>query len=165
MADEGKVVIPLDFVSNFDNGRYGRKVGDMIWKKLEREGGFLIPETMLDVRDTCQSKDLHPAPDLSLEKMKKIVQDNFGAHVGIFGSVERAPGHDFDVYDLVIKCVDFTAYPEAKVIYQCKARTNSVRPLRGLRRDAQLTTMAWAGIANWARLAGLSVYHSSLCPL
>ena len=33
--DEKKVVIPFDFVSKFDNGRYGQIVGEMIWKKLD----------------------------------------------------------------------------------------------------------------------------------
>ncbi|OHB71923.1 MAG: hypothetical protein A2V70_10465 [Planctomycetes bacterium RBG_13_63_9] len=125
-ADGQKVVIPFDFVSKFDNGRYGQMVGDMIWKKLEREGGFIIPETMLDVRDTCASNQLHPSPELPLEKMKRIIQQDFGAQIGIWGSVERAPGHDSEVYDLVIQCVDFAAYPKPKVIYECTARTNSV---------------------------------------
>ena len=125
-ANEQKVVIPFDFVSKFDEGRYGEMVGDMIWKKLSRDGGFIIPETMLDVRDTCRTNNLNPSPEMPLAKMRKIVQEDFGAHIGIWGSVERAPGHDFEIYDLVIKCVDFTAYPEAKVIYECSKRTNSV---------------------------------------
>lgn len=58
-----KTVIPFDFASKFDDGRYGQMVGDMIWKKLDREGGFLIPESMLDVRDTCESQNIHPGPD------------------------------------------------------------------------------------------------------
>ena len=33
-ADARKIVIPFDFVSKFDDGRYGQMVGDMIWKKL-----------------------------------------------------------------------------------------------------------------------------------
>lgn len=125
-ADGRKVVIPFDFVSKFDDGRYGEKVGDMIWKKLEREGGFIIPETMLDVRDFCASRNLEVGPDTSLDKMKKIVQEDFGADIGIWGSVERAPGHRWDVYDLVIKCVDFSAYPEVNVVYECNTRTKTV---------------------------------------
>ncbi len=125
-ADAKKVVIPFDFVSKFDQGRYGQMVGDMIFKKLQRRRGFIIPETMLDVRDTCKTNHLHPSPELTLDKMAKIVRLDFGAHIGIFGSVERAPGHDWDVYDLVIKCVDFTAYPNPKVIYEKKARTKTV---------------------------------------
>lgn len=125
-AEARKTVIPFDFVSKFDQGRYGRTVGEMIWTKLEREGGFIIPETMLDVRDTCKANDLHPSPELPPEKMAKIVREDFGAHIGIFGSVERAPGQDRDVYDLVIRCVDFTAYPEPKMIYHCAARTKTV---------------------------------------
>ncbi len=125
-ATEQKVVIPFDFVSKFDDGRYGQIVGDMIWKKLDRQGGFIVPETMLDVRDFCSSNNLRPSPKLSMEKMKKIVRDDFDAHIGIWGSVEKVPGHDWDVYDLVIKCVDFSAKPQPKIVYQCNARTNTV---------------------------------------
>ena len=60
-----KVVIPFDFVSKFDDGRYGQMLGDMIWKKLSREGGFIIPESMLDVRDYCESHKLEPSPDMA----------------------------------------------------------------------------------------------------
>ena len=91
-ADAQKVVIPFDFVSKFDDGRYGQIVGDMLWKKLSREGGFIIPESMLDVRDYCASHKLKPSPEMDLEKMKKIVRDDFDAQIGIWGSVERAPG-------------------------------------------------------------------------
>ena len=91
-ADTRKVVIPFDFVSKFDDGRYGQMVGDMLWKKLSREGGFIIPESMLDVRDYCASHNLKPSPETDLEKMKKIVRDDFDAQIGIWGSVERAPG-------------------------------------------------------------------------
>jgi len=125
-ADERKVVIPFDFESKFDDGRYGQMVGDMVWKKLDREKGFIIPETMLDVRDFCQSQGIKPGPDTSLNKMKGIVRDDFGAHIGIWGSVERVPGHEGDVYDLVVKCVDFSAAPEPKVIYEASARTQVV---------------------------------------
>lgn len=121
-----KTVIPFDFVSQFDDGRYGQMVGDMIWKKLEREGGWVIPESMLDVRDTCQSQNIHPGPETPIEKMKQIMENTFGAEIAIWGGVERAPGADWEIYDLVIKCVDFSQYPEPKVIYEVKTRTNSV---------------------------------------
>ena len=124
-AGSRKVVIPFDFVSKFDNGRYGEMVGDSIWKKLSKETGFIVPETMLDVRDTCKTNDLHPTPDTPLETVRKMVTDDFGAQIGIWGSVERAPGTTGEIYDLVIKCVDFSA-AEPKVVYEVKARTNSV---------------------------------------
>ena len=57
-ADAKKVVIPFDFVSKFDDGRYGQMMGDMIWKKLSRQRGFIIPDSMLEVRDYCQSHKL-----------------------------------------------------------------------------------------------------------
>ncbi len=125
-ADTRKVVIPFDFVSKFDDGRYGQMVGDMLWKKLSRDGGFIVPESMLDVRDYCASHKLKPSPEMDLEKMKKIVRDDFGAHIGIWGSVERAPGADAEIYDLVVKCVDFSEKPNPKTIYEIKARTHSV---------------------------------------
>ena len=69
-----------------------RCIGDMLWKKLSRERRFIIPESMLDVRDYCTSHHLKPSPDMDLEKMRKIVQGDFDAQIGIWGSVERAPG-------------------------------------------------------------------------
>ena len=125
-ADARKVVIPFDFVSTFDDGRYGRMIGEMVWKKLSREGGYIIPESMLDVREFCDSHKLAPSPETSLERMKKIVQGDFGGQIGIWGSVERAPAAEKDVYDLVIKCVDFSAQPRPKVIYETTVRTKSV---------------------------------------
>ena len=124
-ADKQKVLIPFDFVSRFDNGRYGAAVGDMVWKKVQRVGGFILPESMLDVRDTCERNHAHPAPDMPLERVKKIVEDDFGGQIGIWGSVERVPGHEEDVYDLAIRCVDFSAPGGPKVVYQCNASDQS----------------------------------------
>lgn len=124
--DSRKVVIPFDFESKFDKGRYGEMVGDMMWKKMSKETGFIIPETMHDVRDTCKTNGIKIGPDTPLEQVKKYVTDDFGAQIAIWGSVERAPGHDGEVYDLVIRCVDFGAGAEPKVIYEISARTNSV---------------------------------------
>jgi hypothetical protein len=120
-----KVVIPFDFESKFDNGRYGEMVGEMIWKKIQRDGGFVVPETMLDVRDTCKSNNLKPSLERTLAEMKKMVTEDFGAQVGIWGSVERVPGNEWEVYDLAIQCVDFSG-PEPKVVYECRKRTKSV---------------------------------------
>ncbi len=125
-AGSKKVVIPFDFVSDFDQGRYGQMLGEAIWKKLSRQGGFVIPESMLEVRDYCTSHKLKPSPETDLEKMRQIVEGDFDAQIGIWGSVERAPGADGEIYDLVIKCVDFSARPRPKVIYESKARTRSV---------------------------------------
>ncbi|MGA2796571.1 MAG: hypothetical protein ABSE63_03220 [Thermoguttaceae bacterium] len=124
--DQKKVLIPFDFVSKFDDGRYGQMVGEMIWKKINGEGGFILPESMQDVRDYCQSHHILPSPDDSLDKMKKIVKEDFDGQIGIWGSVERAPGTEGEIYDLAIKCVDFSAAPEPKVIYETKSRTKSV---------------------------------------
>ncbi len=120
-----KVVIPFDFESKFDNGRYGRMVGEMIWKKLEREGKFVIPETMLDVRDLCDQLDFHPGYDTPIDEVGKVVREAFDAHIGIWGSVERVPPHTRDVYDLGIKVVDFSG-PKPVVIFDEKHRTKTV---------------------------------------
>ncbi len=121
-----RVVIPFDFVSRFDNGRYGQMVGEMIWKKLQAEGGFIIPESMLDVRDFCARSKIELGPDTPLATARRIVTEDFGGDIAIWGSVERVPGHEWDVYDLVIKCVDFSASGEPRVIYQIQARTKTV---------------------------------------
>lgn len=126
-AEDGqKVVIPFDFESRFDNGRYGQMIGDMIWQKLHREGGFIIPDSMADVRDYCSMNQIVVTSQTPLDKMKNIVREGFDGHIAIWGSVERAPGFSGDVYDLVIKCVDFSQPGEPKVIYEKTARTNSV---------------------------------------
>jgi len=124
-TDQRKVVIPFDFVSRFDNGRYGQMVSDMIWKKLQREGGFIIPDSMLEVRDFCESQQIQIDPETPLAEVARIVRGQFGAHIAIWGSVERAPGAMWDIYDLVIKCADFSG-AEPKVLFDLAARTNTV---------------------------------------
>ena len=63
---------------------------------------------------------------MDLEKMKKIVRGRFRRPDRHLGQRRAAPGTEGDVYDLVIKCVDFSAEPKPKVIYDRQARTNSV---------------------------------------
>ncbi len=121
-----KVAIPFDFVSKFDDGRYGRMMGDMIWKKLSRSAAFIIPESMHEVRDYCAAHRLNPSPETDLKTMRKIVRQDFAAQIGIWGSIERTPGAEGDVYDLTIKCVDFSEEKRSKVIYDKKVRTRTV---------------------------------------
>ena len=122
-----RVVVPFDFVSEFDNGRYGQMVGDLVWKKLDKQGEFLIPESMADVRDICTMGKIEIGPKTPLDHVKQVVRRDFDADVAIWGQVERAPGHEWEVYDLTVKCVDFTASIEPRVIYQkTGVRTNSV---------------------------------------
>ncbi|MFW6171046.1 MAG: hypothetical protein ACODAD_11190, partial [Planctomycetota bacterium] len=106
-----KIVIPFDFESAFDQGRYGRKLGDLIWKKLQRRGTYIIPEAMLDVREWSERTNTVPTPDTSLEKMQSIVQDTFGGDIGVWGKIERRPNVQWDQYDLWIKIVDFSHSP------------------------------------------------------
>src|SRR5271165_6223436 len=68
-----KVVIPFDFESKFDNGEYGQTLGDMFWVKLHRQGGFVIPESMQDVRDWCQRTHMIPGPDTTMKMMREVV--------------------------------------------------------------------------------------------
>lgn len=120
-----RVVIPFDFESQFDDGRYGRLVGDMVWKKLEREKGFVIPESMDDVRAVLERKKLNLSPSTPLAQMKQIVRDEFGGEIAIWGKVERVAGNATDVYDLTILVADFSVDPP-KTIHEAKGRTKTV---------------------------------------
>jgi hypothetical protein len=125
--DRQKVVIPFDFQSKFDNGRYGAMVGDMLWKMLQREKGFVIPDSMQEVRDLCEADSIRLGPDTPLEQVKQIVRRDFDAAIGIWGGVERVEGTEGDMYDLWIRCVDFSVEPEPKVIYELThVRTKTV---------------------------------------
>ena len=97
---------------------------------------------MLDVRDYCESHKLRPSPEMDLDKIKKIVEDDFGGQIGIWGSVERVPGAEGEIYDLVLKCVDFSAKPKPKVIYETKARTKSVSEIPHLYVKQMLDALA-----------------------
>ncbi len=119
-----KVVIPFDFESRFDDGRYGRMVSDMVWKKLSRDGGFVLPESVQEVRDWCERNRFRPGPETPLAKMKDALKDQAG-DIAVWGKVERVAGHETDVYDLWIKVVDFSADPP-QVLYDKKARTQVV---------------------------------------
>ena len=96
----GKVVIPFDFVSKFDNGRYGQMVCDSIWKKLDKAGQFVIPDAQ-DIRDLCSTNNIKIGPNTPLAEVEEVVRKTFDAQIGIWGSVERAPGTDGEIYDLV----------------------------------------------------------------
>jgi hypothetical protein len=120
-----KVAIPFDFESKFDDGRYGQIIGDLVWKRLQRQGGFIIPEAMQETRDWCERNKFLPGPDTPLDKMKAIVTREQAGHVAIWGKVERVAGNETDVYDLWIYVADFSTDP-VKMIYEKKARTNTV---------------------------------------
>jgi hypothetical protein len=139
--DAKKIIIPFDFVSNFDNGRYGRQLNESVWTKLNREGGYVLPESVQEVRDYCQSHHLAPTPELPLGEMRRIVREEFDAQIGIWGSVERAKGAETDIYDLVIKCVDFSGDGEPKTIYAVKARTKTVSEIPHIYEKALLDAL------------------------
>lgn len=120
-----KVVVPFDFVSRFDNGRYGQMLADSIWKKLDQLKDFDIPE-MQDMRELCEAKKIQLTPDTPLDKVRQVVRKDFDAQVGIWGSIERAPGAEAEIYDLSIRCVDFSG-DQPRVIYEkTNVRTSSI---------------------------------------
>jgi len=120
-----KVVIPFDFESRWDNGRYGQMVGEMIWKKLSKEKRVVTTESMLEIRDLCAEKQVRITPETPLEQVRQLVREVFDAQVAIWGSIERVPGTEGEIYDLVLKCYDFSG-SEPRCIYEKRARTNSV---------------------------------------
>jgi len=120
-----KVVIPFDFESRFDDGAIGQTIGEALWTKIRREGRFVLPESMQDVRDWCQRTGTRPNPDMSLEAIKKIVVDEQAGDIGIWGKVERVEGFDTDVYDLWITVADFSTKP-VNILYRKKSRTKTV---------------------------------------
>src|SRR5262249_15691939 len=109
----------------FDQGRYGQILGDMIWQKLQRQGGFTLPESMLEVREWCQRNKILPGPDTPLARMKQIVCKEQAGDIGIWGKVERVAGFDTDGYQLWICMADFSADP-VKIIYKKEVRTQTV---------------------------------------
>ncbi|MCL4193020.1 MAG: hypothetical protein KJZ87_14895 [Thermoguttaceae bacterium] len=129
VADElsgEKVVIPFDFVSNFDKGDYGSRIGDLVWKKIDRDGGFIVPGSMVEVREFCETNKIKIGPETPLEEVAKVVRNNFQAQIAIWGQVERAPGHQWEVYDLAVKCADFSG-TQPEMIYEVSGvRTESV---------------------------------------
>jgi hypothetical protein len=125
-ADEPKLraVVVFDYVSKWDEGRTGQHAAEMAFAKIQRQGGFAITE-MADVRDTCSTNAITVTPDMPLEKVKEVVRGTFDADIAIWGSVERVAGTEGEIYDIVMKCVDFTGSSEPKVLYDKSARTNS----------------------------------------
>ena len=119
-----KVVIPFDFVSKWDHGVLGEKLGEMVWKKLSKNKIVVTTEAVQDIRDLCKSKNLQVTPDTPMEEVRDVIRKEFDAQVGIWGRIERAPGTDGEIYDITLKCVDFSGN-EPKVIYEKTARTNS----------------------------------------
>lgn len=119
-----RVVVPFDLVSKFDNGVQGEKIGEMIWKKLARDKIVVTMEAPQDVRELCKTNNVQVTPETPIEKIRDVVRKDFDAQVGIWGSIERAPGTDAEIYDVTLKCVDFSG-EEPRVIYERTGRTNS----------------------------------------
>lgn len=119
-----RVLIPFDLESTFDNGRYGAIVSDQIWTKIRLRGGFVLPESLQDVRDWCERNKVHPGPETSIEEMKRALREQAG-DVAIWGKIERVPGTVGDEYDLHIKVADFSTDPPM-VIHDVTARTKTV---------------------------------------
>jgi hypothetical protein len=125
-ADEAKqkAVVVFDYVSKWDEGRTGQHAAEMAFAKIKREGRFVVTE-MADVRDTCTTNGITITPETPLDKVKEVVRGTFDADIAIWGQVERVAGTEGEIYDIVMKCVDFTGSSEPKVLYDKSARTNS----------------------------------------
>lgn len=119
------VVIPFDFQSQFDEGHYGRIVGDLLWKKLRSQGGCIVPESMDDVRTVCESLSVAPNPQTPLAEMRTLVREQFAADLAVWGSVERVAGTQLDQYDVTILVVDFRPDPPV-VLHEETGRTQAV---------------------------------------
>ena len=81
----------------------------MVYAKIRREARFAVPE-MADVRDTCATNSITSRPTRRWTRSSGSSQD-FAADIAIWGSVERAAGTEGEIYDMVIKCVDFSVQP------------------------------------------------------
>ena len=164
--DDRKVVIPFDFVSKFDDGRYGQMMGDMLWKKLSRQGGFILPESMLDVREFPPAITFSRRWRRTWRKCKRSCR-TISAQIAIWGNLERAPGAEGESYDLSIKCVDFSVRPTPKVIYEVKARTDSVSEIPHLYVKQMFHALyerepaAAAGPTRWPKKTGRTAPTSS----
>ena len=112
-----KVVIPFDFVSNFDDGRYGGMIGDMIVKKIQDQGTFAVPDA-IDIRDVCAERGVKITPDTPPNEIRRVLRDLFDAQIAIWGSCEKVAGHEWDVYQLTIRCADFSESLEPRMLYE-----------------------------------------------
>ncbi|MDR1140830.1 MAG: hypothetical protein LBL62_03990 [Planctomycetaceae bacterium] len=130
-----KRVVMFDFESLWDAELptdYGGIMGSMFWMKLNREKGFIIPESMIDVRNICETYNIKPNPDTPLEKMKEYVTKTFNADIGIWGKIERIDKDVMEIYDFWLKVVDFSVEPP-KVIYEVnQVRTEAVAEVTGI---------------------------------
>jgi hypothetical protein len=130
-----KRVVMFDFESLWDADAptdYGGIMGNMFWMKLNREKGFIIPESMIDVRNICETYKIKPNPDTPLEKMKEYVTKTFNADIGIWGKIERIDKDVMEIYDFWLKIVDFSVEPP-KVIYEVnRIRTEAVAEVTGI---------------------------------
>ncbi len=121
-----KVVIPFDFVSNFDDGRYGSMIGDMIVTRIQKQGTCVVPDA-IDIRDVCAERGVRITPDTPLKEIHRVLRDLFDAQIAIWGSCEKVAGQEWDVYDLTIKCADFSESLEPEILYEkTNVRTKSV---------------------------------------
>jgi hypothetical protein len=126
-----KVVIPFDFVSGYDDGRYGRKIGEQIVIKIQKQGTFVVPDA-IDIRDVCAQHGVKITPNTPLTEVGRALRDLFDAHIAVWGSCEKVPGHERDVYDLTIKCADFSEALEPRMLYARNVRTKTVHEISHL---------------------------------
>ena len=121
-----KVFIPFDFESKFDeDGEYSETMGFMFWKKIERKGGFVIPESMEDVRSVCSQIDFHPNDRTPLDEVARVVKEVFEGQYASWGKLERVPGTD-QTYDFWLRVYDFTGDTPRKIYEVMGVRLDNV---------------------------------------
>ena len=130
-----KRVVMFDFESLWDadqGSRYGQIMGNMFWMKINREKGFIIPASMIDVRSLCATLNIRPNPDTPLDVMREIVTKTFNADIGIWGKIERVDREVMEIYDFWMKVVDFSG-DSPRTIYQVdRTRTDAVAEITGI---------------------------------
>ena len=136
---EKKRVVMFDFESLWDadqESRYGQIMGNMFWMKINRENRikveFVIPDSMISVRNVCTMLGFRPNPDTPLDDMKEIVTKTFNSDIGIWGKIERVDRDVLEIYDFWLKVVDFSFDPP-KIIYQVdRTRTDAIAEVTGI---------------------------------
>jgi hypothetical protein len=119
------VVIPLDFASTFDDGQVGRTLGELFWSKLRRQGGWVLPESMTDVREAAARAKITPDAATPPAKLKAFVRDDQAGDLAIWGRIDRVEGTALDEYEVEIVAADFRTDPPTELIRK-KARTRTV---------------------------------------
>ncbi len=99
-----KVVIPFDFVSEFDNGRYGGMIGEMIVAKIRKEGRLATP--MRSRSRHLRENQIKITPQTPIEEIGRVLATVRRADRDL-GELRKGAGQEWDVSDLTINAPTF----------------------------------------------------------